>query len=262
MTGIGFLFSRRSLEYHWDLVCNLVGRDFQVRYKGAKLGLVWAVLLPLLQLLIFSFVFRLVLSIDIARYTSFTFIGILVWNWFSASLNQAVAAIKSNPDLVAQPGFPTAALPIVSVSTTLINFLIALPLLLLILVLEDAVLNETLLLLPVVLAVQFVISLGLAYLVAAFNVTVRDIQHVLTVVLQLGFFVTPIFYDMSTVPEKYRIILLLNPMAHVIESYRSVLLYGTLPGRPLVAIGFIGIVLLMVGLWKYRQASYRFLEEL
>jgi lipopolysaccharide transport system permease protein len=246
-----------------DLLRELVVRDLKIRYKDSALGVAWSFINPLLHLLIFYFLFRLVLALNIRRYSSFAFCGMVAWTWFQASLSQAAGAIKSSRELVRQPGFPTIILPVVSVTANLINFLIALPILMLVLVAGGSQIGISILELPIIMVIQFVLTLSLAYLVAATNVLFRDTQHILGVLLQLYFFLTPVFYDASAVPERYRIFYDLNPMVHLVESYRAILLHGIEPHwMPLLFLSFVSVVLLRISLKVFIRASDRFVEEL
>ena len=136
MNDLGARLPGRRLIYMRDLLRELVGRDMKLRYKRSVLGIAWTLLNPLTQLLVFLFVFNLLLPLNIPHYSSFLFAGILVWNWFQGSLNQSTGAIVDNRELLRRPGFSAAILPIVTVTSHLIHFLLALPVLLLFLMLE------------------------------------------------------------------------------------------------------------------------------
>ncbi|TMA57854.1 MAG: ABC transporter permease, partial [Deltaproteobacteria bacterium] len=172
-------------------------------------------------------------------------------------------AITGSRELIRCPGFPAAILPVVTVATNLIHFLLSFPVLLLFLLLNGTGLSLTILASPLVMVLQFILTLSLAYLVATANVIFRDTQHLLGVLLQLLFFLSPVFYDASTVPARYQSLYRLNPLVHLIDAYRAVLLRGTLPeGLPLLALGVVAVGLLYVGLKVFTQTSYRFVEEL
>jgi lipopolysaccharide transport system permease protein len=252
-----------DLRHTRDVIITLVGRDFHSRYRNTALGLLWALLSPLLFLTIFYLMFRVVLNLGIKRYASFAFTGILVWGWFQAALSQAVVSISSNASLVVQPRFPIATLPCVAVAANLVAFLIALPLLLGFVVIEGAHLSWSLLALPMLFALQFIFTLSLCYLVAALNVSLRDVQYILPVLLQAGYYATPIFYDLHRMSPRLQKILMLNPMAWLIDAYRTVLILGRLPNLAPLSI-FLGASLLMliVGYRYFVHASHRFLEEL
>jgi lipopolysaccharide transport system permease protein len=246
-----------------DVISTLVSRDFKGRYKTTALGMAWSVIGPLLFLVVFYFVFELVLDFGIPRYATFTFTAIVVWTWFQSSLIQAVGSIPANQNLVSQPGFPVATLPIVSVCTNLVNFAISCPLLVGVFLIEGGHPAISLVALPFLIIVQFALTLSLSYIIAAINVTLRDTQYILPVILQLGYYVTPIFYDVSRVPSRYRPLFEFNPMSQLITGYRAVLMYGTMPNWTALIIILLGsLVLLTVGYTYFRRSSYSFLEEL
>ena len=253
----------RRLIYLRDLLRELVVRDLKVRYKRSVLGFAWALVTPLMFLTVFYFVFKVALSVDIPRFGPYAFTGMLVYSWFQSSVSQASGAITDSRELMKQPGFSAAVLPAVTVITNLIHFLFALPLLMLFLLVDGTGLKSVILLLPVVIAIQFVLTLGLGYLAAAGNVLFRDTEHLVAVLLQLLFFLTPVFYNASMVPERYQSLYRLNPMVHLVEAYRAILLGGTWPsGLGLLSLGLLATGLLYVGHKVFINLSYRFVEEL
>ncbi|MCL4401975.1 MAG: ABC transporter permease, partial [Acidobacteria bacterium] len=188
-----------------DLLREMVVRDMKLRYKRSALGISWSLLNPLMQLLVFGFVFRLLLPLNIPDYALFLFTGILVWNWLHSSLYSATGAIVDNAALIRQPGFPAAVLPIVSVAANLVNFLLALPVLIVAHLAAGHPLTGAVLALPLLIAVQFTFTLSLAYLLATLHVPYRDTQYMLGVLLMLGFYLAPVFYDSAAIPERYRL---------------------------------------------------------
>jgi lipopolysaccharide transport system permease protein len=253
-----------SLRYQFDLLRELVLRDVKLRYKRSLLGIFWSLLNPLLQLLVLSVIFGLVLPLNIPNFPLFLFVGLLPWNWFQNSLLEATGAIVDNRDLIRRPGFNSAILPIVAVTSNLIHLVIALPVLVIFLWWGGVPLTPWALLLPLVIAVQFVITLSIAYLVAALYVRLRDIRYLLGIMLMLGFYLTPIFYDSAAIPPAYQGIYHLNPLVTLIECYRSLLLYGD--GFPqagaLGLLAVVGAISLYLGVWLFRRMSVHFAEEL
>jgi lipopolysaccharide transport system permease protein len=249
--------------YLRDLIRELVIRELKLRYKRSLLGITWSLLNPLLQMLIFTLLYRNVLKLDIPNYPLFVFSGVLAWTWFQTALTVSTGAITDNRELIRQPGFPVAILPMVSVTTHLIHFLLALPILLIFIILGGGELSAAIIALPLVIGLQFALSLGLGYLVATVHVTFRDTQHLIGVALTLLFYLTPIFYDASDIPQRYRTLYNLNPMVHVITAYRTILIQGDLPNlRLLLILGALVAVLLWLGHRFFTHASYRFAEEL
>jgi homopolymeric O-antigen transport system permease protein len=262
MISFTALYRSRRLIYLRDLIRELVARDMKVRYKGSALGIVWSLANPLMQLVVFHFIFRLVLQLNIPRYSSFAFSGMLAWSWFQASLLDASGSMLSNRELVKRPGFPVAILPVVAVTTHLIYFLLTLPILMLFLIIGGSGVKPMTLALPLIMAVQFVLTLGLGYLAAIANVMFRDAHYLLGVSLQLLFFLTPVFYDASAVPQRYQTLYQLNPMVHLVAAYRGVLIEGRFPvGSAMLALSGLAVGLLYVGLRTFMRASYRYAEE-
>lgn len=263
MRAFNNVYSKRYVSQYIDILRQLVDRDIKLLYKRSALGIAWTLINPLLQLIVFAFVFQTVLPVNVPNYASFTFTGLLVWNWFQTSLFQATGVIIASRALIRQPGFPIAILPVVTTTTGLIHFLLALPVLLAFLSVAGIELKPVVLYLPILQAIQFVLTVSLAYLLAALNVTFRDTQHTLGVVLQLFFYVTPVFYDIKNVPPKYQLLYNLNPMVHIVTAYRSILIQGVSPNwQSLLILVAVLVVLLPLGLHFFRRQSDRFVEEL
>lgn len=255
---------RQRAAYLRDLVIELVLRDLNLRYKRSFLGIAWSLVTPLFQLLVLRFVFTVVLPLDIPDYTAFLFTGILAWSWFSSSLDQASGSIVESRELVRLAGFPVAILPAVTVAANLAQFLFALPILAGFLWVGGSVhLSAAPLWLPLLLAVQFLFTLSLAYLVAALYVNFRDVKHLLNIVLMLGFYLTPVFYELRQAPPEYALLYQLNPMVHLIGAYRDIFLHGTSPAiGPLAGVAVASLALLAGTYTLFDRASSNFVDEL
>jgi lipopolysaccharide transport system permease protein len=255
--------ARRRLVYLRDLLLELVVRDIRLRYNRSFLGIAWSLVIPLAQMLVFYFVFRTVLAIDIPNYHLFVFCGLLAWTWFQSSLVAAAGAITENRELVRRPGFPTSLLPVIPLITHLVHFLLALPILLLFELLSGGRLTGALLLLPVVIGVQLILTLSLADLIATFQVTFRDTRHLIGILLLLLFYLSPVIYDPRSVPDAYQPFYRLNPMVHLVDAYRAIFLRGEVPDcLALLVLGLLSAGVLWFTHAFFVQASYRFAEEL
>ncbi|MFZ5751446.1 MAG: ABC transporter permease [Pseudomonadota bacterium] len=253
----------RRLRHIIDVIAVLVSRDQKSRYRSTAMGIVWAVASPLLFLLIFYFLFAVVLPLGIANYASYVLVGVVAWTWLQTGVNDAVNSIPWNAGLVNQPRFPVAALPVVSVLSNFVTFLMTFPILLVLVWTGAAGPGLPYLALPLVMAAQFLFVLALAYAVAALNVTFRDMRYIVPILLQLGYFLTPIFYDLGMVSGGARRILDLNPMLHIVGAYRAILVEGRWPDwGPILAVLAGSAILLALALRHFRASSYRFLEEL
>jgi ABC-type polysaccharide/polyol phosphate export permease len=251
-----------ALRHRLNVISVLVARDHRARYKSTIMGMAWAVASPILFLLTFYFLFGVVMRVDIPNYASFAFAGIIAWTWLQTSLNEGVACISFNGSLVGQPGFPLETLPTVSVVSNLISLAFSMPLLFIVTLAEQGYLSWTAFLIPFILAVQFVFLISLVYFISAANVRFRDVQYMLPVVLQLGFFMTPIFYSVDQLPGLLGTILRLNPMSHIITAIRAAMA-GEIPSPyGLMAVLALSLVLLFIGYRYFLRAAENFLEEI
>ena len=253
---------RARARYTWDLVTHLVAREFRLRYRRALFGWLWAVGSPLARLAVLTFVFTSVLPLGIPNYPAFMFTGLIAWAWFSAGVASATSSAIDRRDLLFRPGLPRAAVPIVSVLTDGIDYLAALPVLIAFLVASGGV-PATALALPVILAVQLMLTLGLGFALCAANVYLRDVRLFTDVALLLGFYLSPVFYDVERIPTQYRFVAEWNPMAHLLNAYRSVLIDGHLPDPAgFATLALVCAAVLVVGYGIYRASSPNFVDEL
>jgi lipopolysaccharide transport system permease protein len=257
------MLQKWQLSYLSDLLRSLVDREMKLMYKRSALGIAWTLISPLLQLLVFIFVFQVIIKINIDQYSSYVFTGLLVWNWFQNCLFQATGVIINSRPLIRQPGFPVAVLPVVVVTTGLVHFVLALPVLVAFLLFDGVKLTPLVLILPLLQIIQFALTVACSYFLAALNVTFRDTQHTLGVLLQFLFYLTPIFYELSSIPNKYWYIYGLNPMVHIVTAYRQILIWGVQPDwLALAIISGLTLLLLPIGYRVFKHQSLRFVEEI
>ncbi|MFN2489746.1 MAG: ABC transporter permease [Actinomycetota bacterium] len=249
-------------RHAWDLVTHLVGREFRLRYRRAILGWLWSLGTPLARLTILTFVFTRILPLGIENYGVFVFTGLISWQWFSAGLSSATSSAIDRRDLLFRPGLSRTAVPIVSVLTDGLDYFSALPVLALFLVLGDGI-PLTALALPVILAVQLMLTLGLGFALCSANVYLRDVHLFVDLATLLGWYITPIFYRPRFVPEGSEFILQLNPMAHLLKAYRAILMDGRLPELgPFLVLTAVCAAVLVIGYLIYRATSPVFIDEL
>ncbi len=266
----GFVRDNTSPSTAWtqwlhirDLLYELVSRDMKLRYKRSVLGVLWSLLNPLAHLLVFTFLFRRVIPLDIPNYPLFAFTGVVAWTWFSSSLSGATISVSTSREFVHRPAFPVAILPAVSIFSNLVHYLIALTLLLIVLVIDGHQLSVTVLSLPLIIVLQFFWTLALAYFFAPLNVWFRDTAQALALALNLGMFLTPIYYRAQSVPETFQTLYRTNPMLHLVEAYRAAIIHGEWPSAsPLILLAGATSLLLWLGHRVFIRASYRFPEEL
>lgn len=249
-------------HYSTDLIIHLVAREFRLRYRRALLGWMWVIAEPLARLITLAFVFSRIVPQHIPNFTVFLFTGILAWSWFAAAIASMSTSAVERRDLLFRPGLPRYTVALVSALSDSVDYLSALPLLLAFLVLGPGI-PLTAIALPLVLANQLALILGLGFALCAANVYLRDVRLLVNVALLLGFYVTPVFYARGRVPLRYRWIIDLNPMSQLIEDQRRLLLDGRLPALvPFMWLSAACAAVLLGGAFIYRWASPSFVDEL
>jgi ABC-type polysaccharide/polyol phosphate export permease len=251
------------------LIQSLVTRELKARYRGSVLGFFWSFINPLLLLVVYSFVFTVVLPgthpPEIEPYALFMFCGILPWTWFSSSLTEAANSLMSGGNLIKKVLFPAEILPIVAVLSNMMHFFFGLPILLAFLVwFRPTITIVEVLWFPVVVAVQLLFTLGLSLLLAALTVHFRDIKDILSNLLTLWFFATPIIYPMHLAPGTIsKAVLNANPFSHFAVSYQEILFYRGPFGhwRWLLAVAAGSVLLFLLGYFLFDRLRDSFAEE-
>jgi len=256
----------RTLVRYRGLVESLVSRELKARYRGSVLGFLWSFVNPLLLLLTYTLVFTVILpnrQPDIQPFFLFLFCGILPWTWFQSALAESSGVLIASANLIKKVLFPAEVLPTVCVLANLAHFLLGLPILLLFLAWRGK-LAWTAVLLPLPILVQFVLTLGLALFLSALTVHFRDISNILTHVLHLWFFATPVIYSYAQIGEGtlLRRALRLNPMTHVIVTYQQMLFHGNVDHwRGLVLALLVGVLAFAAGAFLFDRLRDTLSEE-
>jgi ABC-type polysaccharide/polyol phosphate export permease len=249
------------LEYR-QLIRSLVAKDLKLKYRGSVLGFLWSLLNPLLMLAVYTVAFKYIIRAQVEGFVFLLLIGILAWNFFVGALVMSTGAIVDNAGLLKSVLFPRVVLPVASV---LFNFaqyvLTAVVLIPAMLIVYQVPVAPQIVLFPIFLALQVAYTIGLALALAAAAAHLRDTRHLLDVALQMLFWTTPIVYSLSMVPERWRSLYLLGPMAPFIVAYQRIIFYGTWPGLEVTAVTVAyAIAALAGGLWFFLRSDPRFTE--
>lgn len=246
-----------------DLAWLLAWRDVRVRYRQTVLGVGWAVLQPLVTILVFSLVFGRLAKVpsDGAPYPVFTFSALLPWILFSGALTRAASSLVSNAALLTKVYFPRLVLPLGSVLTSLVDFAISLVVLLGLMAWYHIVPGPAVLLIPLLVAYTVVAAWAVGIWMAALNVRYRDVNFALPFLVQIGLFVSPVVYSASLVPASVRILYDLNPMTLVIQGFRWALLGASAPSS-LMFISIPLVALLLVSGVFYFRRTERFFADI
>lgn len=249
------------IAYSSDVISTLIGRELKIRYKGSWLGLAWSILSPLGTVAVLHILFTTMLPLNIPHYAAFVYSGLLPWTWFQAAVQMSATTLFDNRDLVRKPFFPSTLLPAVVTGTHFLLYLLALPVLLVLLLIEGIALTPMLLLLPVIWLVLALFALAWSLFIAAIGVLIRDVQHLLGVLMMLWFYLTPIFYDPSRLAPETQARLQLNPMTAIIQAHRAVTLQGQPPDWASLGIcTLLGVAMFVLGVAVFRALNDTFAE--
>jgi lipopolysaccharide transport system permease protein len=255
--------SIKEIFKYKELISNLVVRDLKVRYKRSILGIFWALLEPLILMLLFTVVFSILLRIQIEKYPVFVLCGILPWSFFSTSLNYSTGSIAENASLIKKIYFPREIIPLTVIFSRLVNFLVSLFFLFIFLIAFKIKLTYCLAYLPLIVSVQLIFILGLSLFFSSLNTFYHDVGFILQFILFGWFYITPIFYPVTMVPVRYLFLYLLNPMATIVHSYRNILFYGKPPDFDYLLISLtISFFCFLIGIYVFRRTEFRFAEVL
>lgn len=254
----------REIFQYREMIFSLVKRDLRGRYKGSVLGFLWTFINPLLQLLVYTMVFSIIMRSGIKDYYMFLFVALVPWIFFSTSLTGGSSCIIAQQDMVKKIYFPREVLPIAHVTSQFINMLFCFIVIFSVLIIGGYQLHfKALLCLPVVMTVEYILALGITMVVAAVTVYLRDVEYILGILTMAWQFLTPVMYDIEQVPEQVRWVFWLNPMTYVISAYRDVLYYGTVPRlETLLSAAVTGAVMLVAGWFVFARLQRHFAEEL
>lgn len=254
-----------QLFQYRGLVRNLVLKDLTLKYRGSALGFLWSLLNPLLMILIYSLAFRYIIRIGVPNYTAVLISGLLPWTFFASSCVMSTGSIVDNGGLIKKIAFPRVVLPVATVLFNFVQLLIALLVFLPILFLFFHGIRSwtVFLLLPVALASQLLFVVGVAQLLCTATAFFRDIRHLVEVGLQILFWLTPVLYPLSLVPEPVQLLLRLNPMTGFVLLYQTALLEGALPDALTVVQVVVAVVAALgVGSAVFARWNPRFAEQL
>jgi ABC-2 type transport system permease protein len=250
---------RDTVRYR-ELIWVLAVKELQVRYKRSALGFVWALLHPLLMMIILTLVFSSVMQIAVHHYAIFLICALLPWTFFGQAVAYGVESIVGNAALLKKVAIPKFVFPMAAVVANLINFLLSLiPLALMLLVLRHPF-HKTWIYLPVPMLALVLFTLGCCFFFATANVYFRDFAHIVQILLSAWFYFSPIIYSLDFVPAQFHLIFRLNPMLYILNGFRLAIYHGLLPSPSSVALSLGGGVLaLLVGYSIFRSQQDKFI---
>jgi lipopolysaccharide transport system permease protein len=259
----------RVLIAHRQAIQIFVNRDIRGRYINSALGVWWAVIQPLALLALYTFVFSSIMSIKwtesagAGEFALYAFCGLLPWLAMSDALTRSSSILLDQTPLIKKVVFPTEILPVHLVLSALIVEIIGLAVFLVVVIVGGRLPGWSLLILPFVMALQFLFMTGVAWLLSTLALYLRDVRQVVGLVLTLWMFLTPIVYPASLVPARFRWVLDINPMTAIVGAYRAALLDDRMPAPvPFALFAVIALVLFVSGHWLFMRTKPTFADLL
>ncbi len=261
----------RIYDYR-EMLKNSVRKELRIRYKGSVLGFLWTFINPLMQLVIYNFVFNKIMGVkppEGVDYALMIFVGLVPWTCFSATLTQSTKAIIGNGNLIKKIYFPRLILPLSMTLTNFVNMLLTGVIVFAAVLILKAPITWAYLLLPVVFIALFILTFAFAVLLSALTVYFRDLEHILTILTMIWFYLTPIIYPISRIETNTDMTPFLltiykaNPLFGIVDSFQKIMIYGELPSA--TYLGYVygfSIVLLLVALAVFDKCQRRFAEEI
>lgn len=256
----------RNMELLWDyreLLWNLANREITQRYKQSILGYAWVILNPLFQLIVMSFVFDTILHVPSlgVPFIIFLSVALLPWNLFTQSLSSSSNVLVSNSNLITKIYFPREILVYSTIIAKMVDFGYSCLVLVAFLIIFHIPITVFYLWIPLIFLIQLIFATGISLLVAAFNLFYRDIQYLLNLIILLWMYVTPIMYPIEVIPEKYRFVMSLNPMAVIINAYRQVMLGNKNPNLYSLSVAaLISVVTFILGFVVFKKLEGEFAD--
>jgi len=253
----------KKIQYIYDLIYLLTLKEIKVRYKSSVLGYLWSIAMPLCYAFVFYISFKVVMKIKMENYSLFLICGLFPWQWFANSLGASSTVFLSNSSIIKKVNFPRSSVCIAMVLNDGVHFLLSIPVIILFLFLYHKNPSPIWLIgVPILFIVQFIFTLGLSLLISSINMFFRDLERLVMVFLTLLFYFTPIIYEETMIPERYRYLINLNPVAPLMVAWRHLFLNGDINYMYFLISFLYGLFFFSFGLWIFNILSPRFAEVL
>lgn len=253
----------KKIYNYRELLKNNVKKEIRGRYKNSFLGVLWTFLNPLLQLAVYALIFPLILKTTQPYYVIFVCVGLIPWTFFTTSVSQSAFTVVANGNIVKKVYFPREILPISVVASGAVNFMISTLIILAFVIFSGLGVTKYIIFYPLILLIQCILQLGIAFILSAITVYLRDVEHFVQIILMVLFYATPIVYSGDSIPEAFKFIITLNPMAHILEGYRAIFYNQTMPDMASLGIVLLGsLILCVIGYYIFKKLQKGFAEEL
>ena len=253
----------KDLKKYREFLKSNVKKEIRGKYKGSFLGILWTFLNPLLAVIVYAIIFPYIMDMKMEHYLIYLITGMIPWTFFTMSVNTGMISIFLNANIIKKVYFPRIILPISSVTSSLVNFLISLVIVVIFIMFSGIGFSLNLLYLPLVILIQFIFQLGLIFFLSAIDIYARDIESIMNFGMNMLFYITPILYTPNIFPGKIRWIIEINPLTHFLNAYRNIFYYKTAPD--FLSLGIITVISFLVfwiGYLIFEKLQKGFAEEL
>ncbi|WP_262264457.1 ABC transporter permease [Pantoea dispersa] len=253
----------RNIGYLFDLISVITEKELKVRYKSSILGYLWSIANPLLFAMIYYFIFKLVMRVQIPNYTIFLITGLFPWQWFASSTSNSLFAFIANAQIIKKTVFPRSVIPLSNVMMEFLHFLCTIPVIVVFLLIYDMRPNISWVWgIPLIALAQMIFTFGLSLMLSTLNLFFRDLERFITLGLMLMFYCTPILYSLELIPEQYRPFVEGNPLSLLIMSWRDLFMNGKLDLIFISELYVYAFAMMLIGSWVFNKLKYRFAEIL
>ncbi|MBR3679484.1 MAG: ABC transporter permease [Oscillospiraceae bacterium] len=254
----------RELFQYREMIASLVRKDLKGRYKGSVLGFLWTFINPLLQLLVYTMVFSVILKSGIENYYLHLFVALVPWIFFASSLTTGSHLILDQKNMIKKIYFPREVLPVAYTTSSFCNMLFSFVIVFAVIAVMRIGVAWTVLpwLIPV-MAIQYILVLGMNFITSSVTVYCRDLEHIMGVLSMAWMYLSPVVYGVQFIPQGWERYYMLNPMAPIILAYRDILYYKKMPDLGQLGLAFgLSVSVLLIGILVFEKLSKRFAEEL
>lgn len=253
----------KELYDYREMIYMMVRREIRGRYKGSVLGFFWTFLNPLLQFIVYAVVFSTIMRMNIEQFYIYLFVAFVPWFFLATAIPQGAVCIQTQSNLVQKIYFPRMVLPISTVVTAFVNMLLSELVVFAVLLISGFGISYHIAALPIVWLIQFLFVLGIVLVVSSLTVYIRDLAHILDIIVMAWFYATPIVYPPEMLPAQFLWLMQINPMYGIIDGYRKILYYKCWPDFSLMIMACVlGLITIAVGIVVFQRLQRGFAEEL
>lgn len=252
----------KNLMDYRELLKTNVKKDIRGKYKRSFLGVLWSFINPLLQTIVYTIVFSVIMKSDMDNYLIYVVTGIIPWTFFSGSILQGISSITNNSGIIKKVYFPREILPISASLSGLVNFFISC-VIILVFCLFSVGISWHIIFVPIIALIQFILVLGIVFALSSINIYIQDVEYIIQFVLNMAFYATPVLYEAKILPHLFQLVLNINPMTHILNAYRNVFMFHCLPDMSsLFFVAIIATIICFIGYKIFKKLERGFAEQI